>query len=114
MFNGKKSTLNLIDYWVELYSSFLLVVGLLVSLLSDAAIVSYIVILLCGAVVGRVYIIRKKKVRLSFYVAVCGFFIGYLIGIALNDRGYLPVVVVLFLAGIWAGKELQKKSKELE
>lgn len=104
---GKKG-LRWVDSWGEVATITLLIVGLVVSLLVDSALVSYIVILLSGLGVGRLYDARRHRLGFCFWLIVAGYLAGYIIGNIFNRRGHWLVILILFYIGIKLGEYLHR------
>jgi len=100
--------MKLLDTWGELYGAFLLLVGLIISIIMDAAIVSYFVIFFCGIIVGRMYSIKKKQHSALFYVITFMFLVGYLLGAIIRNRGNPIAILILFWIGCYWGNYLKK------
>ena len=83
-------------------------VGLIISILLDAAVVSYFIIFFCGIIVGRMYSIKKSQHSVLFYVITFMFLIGYLIGALIRDRGNPLIILLLFSVGCYWGNYLRK------
>ena len=96
--------MNWLDSWGETFTGIFLLIGLIISLLVDAAIVSYIVIMLAGISVGRLYHIRRHRLGFPFFLITFGFLAGYLIGSIINKRGHWAIILVLFFIGAWFGE----------
>jgi hypothetical protein len=108
MLKNKKG-FRLLDDWAEMFALFLLFIGLVISLLSDAAIISYIMITICGFVVGRIYHKKKGNLRFPFLIIVLGFLIGYVIGIEINNRGKFIFIILFFIVGCYIGYYFDEK-----
>lgn len=108
MFKNKKADF-VIDNWAEISALGLLVIGLIISLLVDSAVVSYAVIFLCGGIIGRLYCMRKNRLHAPFYIIVIGFLLGYIIGAYINKRGYVIVILIFFAFGLYFGNLAVKK-----
>jgi len=100
--------MKLLDTWGELYGAFLLLVGLVISILVDAAIVSYAVVFFCGIIVGRMYRLKKKQGSVLFYVISFMFLVGYLVGALIRQRGNLLVILIFFSLGCYWGNYMIK------
>ena len=101
--------MKLLDVWGESFAGILLVIGLIISLVIDAAIVSYVVILLCGIIIGRQYRVQIHKHSAVFYVVTIGFFLGYLLGAFINRRGIILVIIIFFAVGCYLGNYIIKR-----
>jgi len=101
--------MKLLDTWGETSAFILLVIGLIISLLVDAAIVSYVVILACGIIIGRYYRLRIHQKSIIFYLVTFGFLIGYLVGALVNKRGNILVILIMFSIGCYYGNYIIKK-----
>jgi hypothetical protein len=98
-----------LDHWAEVYAFFLLLVGFSIALIGDSAVVNYIVILLCGIVVGRYHAMRRARLGAPFYVVVIGFLVGFLIGASLMHRRGDPIVlIIIFFIGTYFGSHWYK------
>jgi len=98
-----------LDFWGEFWTGVFLFAGLILSLVIDAAIVNYIIIFLCGIIIGRQYHIRKHKMGFTFFLISFGFLLGYMVGAIINDRGYALVVLILFIIGCWTGDYIMER-----
>jgi xanthosine utilization system XapX-like protein len=98
-----------LDQWAEIYALFLLIAGFCIALIADSSVVNYIVILLCGIVVGRLYAMRRARIGAPFYIMVIGFLIGYLVGAWLiRHRGNPIALMVIFFIGCYFGNHWYK------
>jgi hypothetical protein len=104
-----KRAIAWIDNWAEWSAFSVMILGLIIALISDSAIISYTLIMLSGFMVGRAYYIRKSRMRFPFYLVTLFYLIGYTIGVAATKRGEPPVVVVCFLIGIYLGNQIYKR-----
>jgi len=101
--------MRLLDHWGELGAVLILIVGLAISLVVEAAIVSYAVIFFCGIIVGRQYRLNINQKSIIFYIVNIGFLIGYFLGATINRRGNLFVIALCFAIGCYYGNYLIKK-----
>ncbi len=101
--------MNWLETWAELYTASLLVLGLAVSLIIDAAVVSYAVIFISGILVGRLYHIRKHKLGFPFFLIILGYMAGYLAGSIINRRGHWSAIIILFWLGCLFGDYIMEK-----
>ena len=92
--------------WAEVFFFILLVIGFLVALASPSAVMSYIVIFICGLIAGRLIYDRKHKGLFPYFIIIIGFFIGYLLG---AYRGEREVMSVLFVLGALIGYYIYDK-----
>ncbi|MBW2980107.1 hypothetical protein KY360_01670 [Candidatus Woesearchaeota archaeon] len=86
--------------WAEVFFFILLVLGFLVALATPSAVMSYIVIFICGLIAGRLIYDRKNKGLFPYFIIIIGFLIGYLLG---AYRGEREVMSVLFVIGALIG-----------
>ena len=98
-----KKGLRWLDAWGETATLTFLVIGLIVCLLIDSAVVSYAVILVCGVMVGRLYNIRKHRLGFPFYLIIFGYLVGYIIGNLITRRGHWLIILIFFAIGCWLG-----------
>ncbi|MFW5991008.1 MAG: hypothetical protein ACOCQX_02140 [Candidatus Nanoarchaeia archaeon] len=108
MFKKKKAKMST-EHWAEWVSLMLLIVGLVLSAISDAAIITYIVIFLCGVFVGRIYYLRRTEIGFPFYMIVIFFLVGYFLGVEIRQRGIVLMCLLFFAAGAFIGKFLHEK-----
>jgi len=101
--------MKMMDAWGELSGFILLLVGLVLSLVIDAAVVSYAIILFSGIIIGRLYRMKIHKQSIVFYVVTIGFLLGYLLGAIINQRGNILVIILFFAIGCWYGNYIMKK-----
>ncbi len=83
------------DQWPELTALLFLALGFIISVLLQNAFLSYVSIVLSGALAGRIYYMKRfKEPILPFVLIILGFFLGYLLGAFWVNRS---LTVVLFL-----------------
>ena len=82
--------------WAEMFFFVLMVIGIIINLSLPSAVVSYIVILVCGMFAGRIIYFRKGSLKSAYYIIILGFFIGYTISARYGDR---KIITVLFVIG---------------
>ena len=66
--NSKRGTFS--KYWVEYLFLFLLVIGFIVSATSGSAVLTYIIIILMGMIVGRFWFQIKKHIKAPYFFVV--------------------------------------------
>ncbi len=72
---------DLKEQWAESLGLFFLVIGFMFAVLLKNAVFSYLTILLCGALAGRTYYIKRfSQPIFPFILIILGFLVGYLIG----------------------------------
>ena len=86
--------------WAEVVFFIILVIGFVIALVSPSAVISYIVIFVCGLFAGRVLYERKNRGVFPYFLIIIGFLIGYLLG---AFRGEREVMAVLFILGTLIG-----------
>jgi hypothetical protein len=93
--------------YMEFFFVVFIIIGAIIALLARSAVVSYIIIFLCGMFAGRVLYYRQDSIKLPFYVIIAGFAAGYLILVRYGSR---LATAILFLAGaILCYKLFEKK-----
>ncbi len=80
--------------WMEFFFFLLMVIGVLIALLSPSAVISYFIIFISGIFAGRLIFERKHKIKFPYLIIICGFLIGYALGIYYGSRW---VVIFLFI-----------------
>lgn len=108
MLKNKKAKMTN-EHWAEWVSLGLLVIGLALALISDASIISYIIIFLGGVFVGRIYYLRRHEVGFPFFMITVFFLVGYLIGVKIRNRGLVFLCLVFFAMGVYLGVYLHMK-----
>jgi hypothetical protein len=108
MMYGKKA-IKWMDQWAEYFSFGIMLLGIILALISNSAVITYAIIMLCGFVVGRTYYIRKSRLGSPFYFITFFFLAGYCIGTLLTRRGSILIVVVCFIVGIYIGNAVYKR-----
>ncbi|HLC70876.1 MAG TPA: hypothetical protein VJI32_02655 [Candidatus Nanoarchaeia archaeon] len=85
--------------WAEILALLFLVLGFIISVLLQSALISYISIAVAGFLAGRIYYIKRyKEPILPFVLIILGFLVGYLIGSIWINR---IVVLLLFAIMFW-------------
>lgn len=92
--------------WVEFWFFVTLVAGFIIALLSGSAVVSYVIIFICGMMSGRLIFERREKFVAPYYLIIVGFLIGFMVGTPWGDD---EVVVILYILGILLGYEVVSK-----
>ncbi|MFW6014429.1 MAG: hypothetical protein ACOCZQ_02095 [Nanoarchaeota archaeon] len=95
--------------WAEIVSIFLLIIGFLISITAKTLFLAYLILIICGFLVGRVFYFRGKNVKFPFFLIVAFFIIGYFIGMKTMDRGGFFICFTLFFIGAYAGYILHKR-----
>ncbi len=95
--------------WAEMVSLLLLVVGFALSIASDSIVITYIILVLCGFLVGRVYYFREKNIKFPFYLIVAFFLLGYVIGVKVRDRGGFFLSFFFFFLGAYISYALHER-----
>lgn len=92
--------------WPEVLSFFLLIVGFILSVSTRSAVISYMVIFLCGLVMGRMWFNAQKTIKTPWAIIIFCFLIGYLFG---NFYGDPKIIIILFIFGMIFGFYTFKK-----
>ncbi|MBD3310624.1 hypothetical protein GF351_05385 [Candidatus Woesearchaeota archaeon] len=93
---NKKGVINIWDNWAELLAFCLLIIGFIFSASAGSAVISYIVIFLCGMAAGRLWYRQKNNLKFPWFLALMGFLLGYVIG---SFYGSKRVIILLFIIG---------------
>lgn len=102
----KAQAMNLLDRWVDYCALLCLLVGLFISIIAGSKVLSVLIVLLSGMVVGRSIYMRKHKLQLRFWYILTGFIIGLVVGSRfLTYKG----VLVSFAIGAFLGHYIRKK-----
>lgn len=81
--------------WAEWWFFVLLIIGFIIALFAPSAVVSYMVIFVCGLIAGRMVYERKNKGIFPYLMIIVGFLIGYLLGAFRGEREIMSVLFVL-------------------
>ena len=85
--------------WAEVLTLLFLVLGFILSVLLQSALMSYISITISGFLAGRIYFIKRYKAPLlPVVLIILGFLVGYLIGSIWVNRIF---VLLFFTAAFW-------------
>lgn len=66
--------------WAEIIGFFLLIIGFFIATFAGSAVISYIVIILCGLMGGRVWYRIKSSYKTPWIVILFGFLVGFVLG----------------------------------
>ena len=98
---------NVKEHWVELLATFFLAVGLLISLLTEAPRLAYVIILLSGFLGGRTLYVKKRTEPIfPFVFIILAFIFGYVIA---SFRVSRTMVLILFFGTALVSYYLHKK-----
>ena len=93
--------------WAEVLAFGFLVLGVVISILLQNPLFTYITIILAGFLSGRIYYtIRYKEPILPFLLVIFGFLLGYLIGSFWTSR---LLVLLFFLASFYGSYYLHRE-----
>ena len=90
--------INLIVNWVEYVCIIALLIGFIIAVSAGSELISYITILLCGMLTGRLIYINRKGFSFKDYIIALVFLIGYLLGSKLSF-GRQDAILILFITG---------------
>jgi len=91
--------LNLYENWVEISAFVLLVLGFFLATALGSAFVGYIIILLCGAIAGRVLFKIKHPLKFPWLLITIGFLLGFVLG---SFYGNKLIIAIFYIIGIFA------------
>jgi hypothetical protein len=83
-----------------------MILGIIVSLATPSAAISYFIIFFVGLFAGRLMYERRNNIQLPYFLIIVGFVIGYLIGVYYGNRG---LMIILFVLGSIIGYKLYDK-----
>jgi hypothetical protein len=107
LFKSKKASGGFfLDNWPEIFFFVVLVIGFIISITLQSAVIIYTTILLSGIMAGRLIFEREQKMKFPYFLIIIGFLIGYLIGVQYGER---KVMIVLFVIGGFMGYYFRKK-----
>ena len=102
----KHKKANLAYNWVEYLFLILMILGFILALKVGSAVMSYIIIVLCGLISGRLIYKLKKNITFPFYIIILGFLLGYLLG---SYYGSKKLMIILFAVANIAGHFVYNK-----
>lgn len=91
--------------WAELFTGILLLIGFLLSIITQSALINYIVIFLTGLMSGRFIFKRLGQPMFPFFLILFGFLIGYIVG-AINFNKW--IIISLYIIGTYGSYKLHK------
>jgi len=101
----KKGVMNLLDRWVDYCALACLGLGFFMTLIAGSKVLSVLIVLLSGMVVGRSIYIRKHKLQMRFWYIISGLIVGLVAGSRfLSYKG----VIVSFIIGAFIGHYIRK------
>ena len=92
--------------WMEFFFIGLMAIGMLISLLSPSAAISYVISFIVGMFAGRLIYERKNKIQFPYLMVIAGFAIGYVMGVYYGSR---KIVILLFVIGAVLSYKLYDK-----
>ncbi len=92
----KKGAFQILNSWVEFVTLSTLIVGFVLSLFVYSAFLSYVIVLLCGVMIGGVFY-HKKDFVFPWVVITLGFLAGFVIG---NRYGNSKLIAVFYIIGM--------------
>jgi hypothetical protein len=96
------------DDWPETLAFVLLIAGFIVSLKATSAFLSYVVIVICGALFGRIWWRFRKNMSIPIILIALGFLIGYTLGAAFTYAS-AKVVFLLFILAVGVSYYIHEK-----
>ncbi len=91
--------------WPELCFLALMILGFILAISTEIAIINYQTILIAGVIIGKLFLVKKLSRSFFFYFVTAGFIFGFLFGSFHSNR----ILSCLFLvAGILIGAYLIK------
>lgn len=95
------------ENWAEVLALLFMVLGFVVSILMFNIWLSYLSVILAGAITGRIYYMKKHTEPIfPFILIISGFLIGYLLGGVWVNRF---IILILFLGSWWGSYYLHLK-----
>ena len=101
-----KNGWNLVDHMFDYVAIGLLIFGFLLTMASGSKLLTYIIVYLCGLLVGRFLYMWNFQHKMRFWYPLIGFVIGLVLG---ARYGTFQGVMVSFVLGGIFGHYLQKK-----
>ena len=103
---NKKGEFTLLDHWVDYVALLILILGAVTAFASRSLVVTYLTILICGVIVGRMIYFRHYKLQIRFYYIIVAFIVGFTIGARF---GSYKGIIFFFVVGAIAGRYIHKK-----
>ena len=86
--------------WMEFSTIIIMLFGMFVAVVAPSAIISYIIIFICGLFAGRLIYHIQSRAMLPYLMTIVGFVLGFLIGVYYGNR---LVAFIFFLLGAFLG-----------
>jgi len=100
--------LDMVSGWVEYVCIIILLIGFILAALAGSAFMSYLTILLCGMLTGRLIYHNRKGFTFKDYVFAIVFLAGYILGSKLSF-GRQDILIILFVFGNLLSYRLHEK-----
>ncbi|MBT4823634.1 hypothetical protein HN695_04550 [Candidatus Woesearchaeota archaeon] len=104
--NKKAGFFNLTRFWVEYSFIFILIIGFIVALWSGSAVVTYMIILLSGIIIGRGWLLRKYHFQIPFVLITIAYLVGFVFG---SFHGETKYILIFFIVGMYIGYVLHSR-----
>lgn len=84
--------------WVEFFFFVVMGIGLIIAVITPSALVSYIIVFLCGCITGRILYSRRSRLQAPYYIITVGFITGYALGAYYGNK--LVIIILYVIANI--------------
>lgn len=83
--------------WAEIIGFFLLIIGFFFAILAGSAIISYLIVIMCGLMGGRIWFRIKENLKTPWIIILLGFLIGFVLG---SFYGNKKIIILLYIVAI--------------
>ena len=99
--------------WPEIISFVLLIIGFFFAIGAGSAVIAYTLVLLGGAMGGRLWFRVKKSFKIPWIIILMGFLVGFMLGSRYGDK---RMIFLFYIFGIMASYYLHDRKiiKSLE
>ena len=102
---NKKAGFSLIDSWVDYVALIFLALGTIVAFIAGSKVLTILIVLMCGMIVGRIYYLRKSGHQLRVWYLIGAFLVGLIVGTRFLTY---KAVIVTFIVGTVMGYYIKK------
>jgi hypothetical protein len=102
---NKKAAMNLVNNWVDYVALICLALGTAVAFIAGSKVLTIIIVLISGMIIGRIYYIKQSGHQLRIWYLVSAFIIGLIVGTRFLSY---KAVLVTFIVGAVMGYYIKK------
>ncbi|MFH1317182.1 MAG: hypothetical protein ABII01_06685 [Candidatus Woesearchaeota archaeon] len=106
---NKKGKFDMWFGWPEVLSILLLIIGFILSITAQSAVMIYLLVFLSGLFFGRLWFMIQRQIKMPWSIVIFCFLLGYLLGAFLTRYGDARIIILIFVIGIMTGYYLHAK-----